>query len=106
MNILTINVRSEQTPCLVEFIGEADEKITIKLAGNAEETRNVLLERALAYMIHAVQCGEVELGKIVEENKQDDATEALDKGLEDTFPASDPVSVTTSSIPASADPKS
>lgn len=106
MNILTVNVRSEEKPFLVEFVGEADEKITINLAGNGEETRNVLLERALAYMLHAVQCGEVELGKIVEENNHDDATEALDKGLKDTFPASDPVSATASSIPASADPKS
>lgn len=106
MNILTINVRPEETPHLVEFVGEDDEKISIRLAGDTEETRNALLERALAYMLHAVHSGQVELGEAVEHVNRNDETEALDKGLKGTFPASDPVSVTTTSIPASADPKS
>lgn len=106
MNILTVNVRPEESPRVVEFVGEADEKILIFLTDDGEETRNALLERAVAYMVHAVKCGEVELGKAIEHVKRDDENEALDKGLKDTFPASDPVSVTTSTIPASADPKS
>lgn len=34
-----------------------------------------------------------------EKNKARDLEEQLDEGLEDTFPASDPVSVTSTSIP-------
>ncbi|GAA5658434.1 hypothetical protein Brsp06_04818 [Brucella sp. NBRC 13694] len=56
-------------------------------------------------MLHAIHSGEVVLGEAVEHvNRDDEETEVLDKGLKDTFPASDPVSVTTTSIPASADP--
>jgi hypothetical protein len=34
-----------------------------------------------------------------EQRRQKDKEEELDEGLEDTFPASDPVSVTSTSIP-------
>jgi len=48
----------------------------------------------------------LEREKRTQKRKADDREEELDEGLEDSFPASDPVSVTSSSIPGGPKKKS
>ncbi len=106
MNILVINVYETDGASVVEFVGEGEEKITVCLDGLKSASRNELLQQAVTSLLHGVQSAEVELGVAVTPPPPDDETEQLEIGLENTFPASDPVAVTNPGPPASADPKS
>ncbi|MBJ6133795.1 hypothetical protein JAU75_13195 [Ochrobactrum sp. Q0168] len=106
MNILTINVRSDETPVVVEFVGEAEEKITVQLTPCGSSERNEQLEQAASSLNQAIKMVEIELGRAPTPAQGDTEDQRLEKGLKDSFPASDPVAVTTPSTPASADPKS
>lgn len=106
MNILTINVRSDEAPVVVEFVGEADEKITVQLTPSGSSERNKQLEQAASSLYQAIKMVEIELGQAPTPPQRDAEDQRLEKGLKDSFPASDPVAVTTPSTPASADPKS
>lgn len=106
MNILTINVRSDETPVVVEFVGEAEEKIAVQLTSSSSSERNEQLEQAANCLSQAIKTVEIELGRATTPPQRDDENQRLEKGLKDSFPASDPVAVTTPSTPASADPKS
>lgn len=106
MNILTINVRSDEAPFVVEFVGEAEEKITVQLTPRGSSERNEQLEQAASSLYQAIKMVEIELGQLPTPPQRGAEDRRLEKGLKDSFPASDPVAVTTPSTPASADPKS
>ncbi|MDH7787817.1 hypothetical protein QBD01_003844 [Ochrobactrum sp. 19YEA23] len=102
----------------VEFIAEGDEKVfvTFENETGAELKRDDAIRRAAVRLgaalgVAAMECG-IEPDRLLTRpsaRRAGDRAELerqLDEGLEDTFPASDPVSVTSSAIPASADPKS
>ncbi|MBC2886813.1 hypothetical protein H7Q97_15610 [Ochrobactrum sp. CM-21-5] len=103
---------------LVEFITEGEERITVKVENDTDEeldrdevVRRAALKLGDALGVACVECGlapETLLTRPSARRSKDRAEleRQLDEGLEDTFPASDPVSVTSSAIPASADPKS
>lgn len=55
----------------------------------ARETRSIAPKRAKSPAVKSLE----------KEQREDIAEEELEEGLEDTFPASDPVSVTSSAIP-------
>ncbi len=103
---------------MVEFITEGEERITVKVENDMDEElrRDEVIRRAAAKLSDALDVACTECGIEPESlltrpsaRRSGDRAELerqLDEGLEDTFPASDPVSVTSSAIPASADPKS
>lgn len=93
----------------VEFVGDQGEVISISLPNNGDETLNRLnaLEKAKSVLKDAA--GSAATGETNAEDFKalrsaraagDTGTmeEQLDEGLEGTFPASDPVSITTSTI--------
>ena len=102
----------------VEFIMEGEERVTVRI----ENKTDAELTREEAVRVAAVRLGDA-FGFVCaacdiepklmlahpSARRSGDRAELerqLDEGLEDTFPASDPVSVTSSAIPASAHPKS
>lgn len=102
----------------VEFITAGDDKVTVKVKNDTdgELPRDEVIRRAAVELSDALgfacaECG-LEPDRLITRpsaRRAGDKAELerqLDEGLEDTFPASDPVSVTSSAIPASADPKS
>lgn len=102
----------------VEFIAPGDERVTVKVENDtdAELSRDEVIRRAAsklgeAFGVACAECG-IEPASLLTRpsaRRAGDKAELerqLEEGLEDTFPASDPVSVTSSAIPASADPKS
>ena|SRR5690606_32150414 len=103
---------------LVEFVTEGEERVTVKVENDIDDelTRDEVIRRAANRLGHAFSIACVECGvtpdivmTLLSARASGDKGELerqLDEGLEDTFPASDPVSVTSSAIPASADPKS
>ncbi len=102
----------------VEFVTEGEERVTVKVENDTEDElrRDEVIRRAAiklgdALGVACAECG-IEPESLLTRpsaRRSGDRAELerqLDEGLEDTFPASDPVSVTSSAIPASADPKS
>ncbi len=102
---------------MVEFVTEGEEKITVKVENetDAELARDEVLRRAAmklgeALGVACTECG-IEPGSFVTRpsaRRAGDRAELerqLDEGLEDTFPASDPVSVTGSTIAGFTGPK-
>ncbi|AFL50008.1 hypothetical protein ABIE78_004203 [Sinorhizobium fredii] len=98
----------------VEFVGEGGEIVSVSLRNDACRSLNRMnaVERAKEVMMElattettALENGEAPEGqpnmrRSARFNKDTDEMERqLDEGLEDSFPASDPVSVTASTIP-------
>ncbi|TCS04447.1 hypothetical protein [Rhizobium sp. BK418] len=81
---------------VVEFGGEGEDRIAVMLREAADLTQDNAIAKARALLATALEPVHGDSAR----NK--DAAlleEELDEGLEDSFPASDPVSVTVSSIP-------
>ncbi|MBV2144631.1 hypothetical protein KUG47_14115 [Falsochrobactrum sp. TDYN1] len=102
----------------VEFVTQGEERVTVRVENetDAELRRDEVIRRAArklgeAFGVACVECG-IEPENLLTRpsarraHDKEELERQLDEGLEDTFPASDPVSVTSSAIPASADPKS
>ncbi|WEX75345.1 hypothetical protein PYH37_000743 [Sinorhizobium numidicum] len=101
----------------VEFVGTTGEIVTITCPQNAEGTLNRLnaVARAKEILAAAIETDEALLGiagtrrspwtpegalaNARQAHDQRAMEEQLEEGLEDTFPASDPVSITSSAIP-------
>lgn len=98
----------------VEFVGEGGEIVSVSLRNDAGRSLNRMnaVERAKAVMMELAntetkdldngetQAGQPNMRRSARFNKDTDEMERqLDEGLEDSFPASDPVSVTVSTIP-------
>lgn len=103
----------------VEFVTGGEERVTVKVENDTEGElpRDAVIRRAAAKLgdalgVACAECGIEPEGLLLTRPSARTAGDRaelerqLDEGLEDTFPASDPVSVTSSAIPASADPKS
>ncbi|OYR19277.1 hypothetical protein [Brucella thiophenivorans] len=103
---------------MVEFVTEGEERISVKVENetDAELNRDEAIRLAAiklgeAFNVACVECGIEPQDLLTRPSARRSGDRAelerqLDEGLEDSFPASDPVSVTSSAIPASADPKS
>ncbi|HXV30314.1 MAG TPA: hypothetical protein VD840_08285 [Sinorhizobium sp.] len=101
----------------VEFVGATGEIVTVLCPQNAEGTLNRLnaVARAKEILAAAAEADEALLGiagtkrspsvpegalaSARQAHDQHAMEEQLEEGLEDTFPASDPVSITSSTIP-------
>ncbi len=104
----------------VEFRGDGGERVSVRMAAteNGDLSRDSALEKAQVMLLQAARFGVSEIGDTeIDENlpreasaaveslrqeKQDNRTmqrggTALQEGLEDTYPASDPVSATYTS---------
>jgi hypothetical protein len=93
----------------VEFVGKGGEVVSVQLRNDTDLTLNSgnAIDRAKAVMGELASFDETvapaETGQAQPSARMsgDEATmeEQLDQGLEDSFPASDPVSITSSAIP-------
>ncbi|PDT53293.1 MULTISPECIES: hypothetical protein [Sinorhizobium] len=98
----------------VEFVGEGGEIVSVSLRNDAARSLNRMnaVERAKEVMMELAntatdvlengegQADQANMRRSARHNKDTDEMERqLDEGLEDSFPASDPVSVTVSTIP-------
>ncbi|ASY72863.1 hypothetical protein SF83666_b62140 (plasmid) [Sinorhizobium fredii CCBAU 83666] len=98
----------------VEFVGEGGEIVSVSLRNDASRSLNRMnaVERAKEVMMELAntetknldngenQTGQPNMRRSARFNKDTEEMERqLDEGLEDSFPASDPVSVTVSTIP-------
>jgi len=120
MRIVGIQVHPERggkAGYTVEFVGENGEIVTILCPQDAEGSLNRMnaVSRAKEILAAAAQADEAPLaitgtrqsssvpdGALAsarQAHDQDAMEEQLEEGLEDTFPASDPVSITSSTIP-------
>lgn len=101
----------------IEFITEGEEKLTVRIENEteAELARDEVIRRAAVKLGEALGVASAECGIEPESlltrpsaRRAGDRAELerqLEEGLEDTFPASDPVSVTSSTIAGFAGPK-
>jgi hypothetical protein len=93
----------------VEFVGSSGEVVSVQLRNDSERSLNSMnaVEQAKAVMVALAasdtsksQQGVASVRRSARRARDEETLEEqLDRGLEDSFPASDPVSVTTSSIP-------
>jgi hypothetical protein len=95
----------------VEFVGEGGEIVSVSMRSDAAANLNRLnaIEMAQAVMreLASADCSAIEESRDTSKihrsargaKDTDEMERQLDEGLEDTFPASDPVSVTVSTIP-------
>ncbi|PTM91419.1 hypothetical protein [Mycoplana dimorpha] len=95
----------------VEFVGESGEVISVRLQASEDGDLNRLnaVDKAKAMLLQ-VATQEGDMPECSDEmtcrrsaratGDTDTMEEELDEGLEASFPASDPVSITTSAIPA------
>ena len=116
MSIVGTNVISEgsdKAGYTVEFIGDSGDVISVSLrSGKSDVTRTNAVSKAKEFLGRVIERNELPDGPIAA-NAQGAYTEASDnrrghpdtledqlqEGLEDSFPASDPVSATITSIP-------
>ena len=96
MALNDITVYQTEDGFVVEFGGEGEDRIAVTLRSTPELTAENAVLRAKTLLAAALEPthGDGARGKdpaLLEEE--------LEEGLEDSFPASDPVSVTVSSIP-------
>ncbi|MGO7215011.1 hypothetical protein ACC817_33120 [Rhizobium ruizarguesonis] len=96
MALNDITVYQTEDGFVVEFGGEGEDSIAVTLRSTPELTPENAVLRAKALLAAAIEPahGDSARGKdpaLLEEE--------LEEGLEDSFPASDPISVTSSSIP-------
>ncbi len=95
----------------VEFVGQGGEVVSVQLRNDSDRTLNSgnAIDRAKAVMGELASFDETSVlsgpdsgearQSVRATGDQDDMEEQLDQGLEDSFPASDPVSITSSAIP-------
>ncbi|WEX74217.1 hypothetical protein PYH37_001608 [Sinorhizobium numidicum] len=96
----------------VEFVGEGGEVVSVSMRNDESRSLNRLnaVERAKAVMLELANAdistpeegtkSEVKSHRSARmTGDKDEMERQLDEGLEDSFPASDPVSVTASTIP-------
>jgi hypothetical protein len=93
----------------VEFVGSGGEVVSVSLRNDGDRTLNAgnAVDRARAIMSELASSDpsnttRSDVGALQSARSAGDAgtmEEQLDEGLEDSFPASDPVSITTSAIP-------
>ncbi|TLX12460.1 hypothetical protein [Rhizobium sp. MHM7A] len=128
MQLIDTRVTQSGNFFTVEFLGEGGESIAVKIENSHGELDNsTALDRAKVMMVQltafpgrdadgsinrydALSNGNFDegskglVGQPSARSTHDSETleEELNEGLEDTFPASDPVSATVSSIPANA----
>jgi hypothetical protein len=97
MSLNDVTVYAIEDGFTVEFGGEGEDSIAVTLKAAPDLTADNAVSRAKA-LLASVLAGPHGDGP---HSKTAAMLEAeLDEGLEDSFPASDPVSVTVSSIPA------
>jgi len=106
---------------LVEFMGDGGERISVRLAQseNGGLSRDNALAKAQVVLLQAGRFGHSDATEEDADSEPSDAVESLrqeqgerghgdselEEGLEDTFPASDPVSATHPSTAGTADNK-
>ncbi|MBX4933940.1 hypothetical protein [Rhizobium bangladeshense] len=96
MALSDITVYQTEDGFVVEFGGEGEDSIAVTLRSAPELTLENAVPRAKALLAAAIGSAHGDGAR-----SKDPALleEELEEGLEDSFPASDPVSVTVSSIP-------
>lgn len=117
MNIVGTQVIAEgsgNAGYTVEFIAKGGDVISVSLrSGAADVNRGNAVAKAKEYLAHLVNNNELPDEMIGDENDDNhaatmvsdttptrqDMEDQLDEGLEESFPASDPVSATITSIP-------
>lgn len=116
MHIVGVQVIPEQggrAGFTVEFVGQGGEVVSVCLPNDASRRLNRLnaVERAKELFIELANADveplengsgkdELHVRRGARSRKDaDELEEQLDEGLEDSFPASDPVSITTSTVP-------
>ncbi|MCG5480220.1 MAG: hypothetical protein KK478_14305 [Ensifer alkalisoli] len=115
MHLVGVQVIPEQggrAGFTVEFVGKEGEVVSVCLPNDAarnlnrlnaaERAKELFSELATADLeaLENVGDGEPHARRSARSTKDADALEEqLDEGLEDSFPASDPVSITTSTVP-------
>jgi hypothetical protein len=102
----------------VEFIAQGGDVISVSLrSGASDVNRTNAVAKAKEYLAHLVNSNELPDEMIDAENQdgraatvassttpsRQDMEDQLNEGLEDSFPASDPVSATITSIPGRGD---
>ena len=102
---------------MVEFVTQSEDRfpVNVETDTGAELSRDAVIRKAAlklgeALSVACIECGIEPASQITipSARRAGDRTELerqLDEGLEDTFPASDPVSVTSSAIAGFAGPK-
>lgn len=128
MEVIGKQVHDQNSAFIVEFVGEGGDIVSVQLKKDGEGRLNRMNaeEKAKAVMIQIATFDNGTVQEAAAGTQEGDESpaaaslrsaraaqdtglleEQLDEGLESTFPASDPVSATVSSIPAGqADPAS
>lgn len=104
----------------VEFVGERGDIVSVSLRSDGDVSRANALAKAKAFLKQIVENDDLpededqanagngpDLSvRMTARRRRDEAEieEQLDEGLEETFPASDPVSITTTAIPRGTPP--
>ncbi|MBB2686468.1 MULTISPECIES: hypothetical protein [Rhizobium] len=101
MALSDITVYQTEDGFVVEFGGEGEDSIAVTLRSTPELTSENAVSRAKALVATAIEPVHGDGPRSKDANVLE---EELEEGLEDSFPASDPVSVTVTSIPM-RDPK-
>ncbi|UWU27155.1 hypothetical protein N2600_17460 [Rhizobium sp. WSM1274] len=96
MALNDITVYQTEDGFVVEFGGEGEDRIAVTLRSRPELMPESAVLRAKALLAAAIEPAH---GAGWRSKDPALLEEELEEGLEDTFPASDPVSVTSSSIP-------
>lgn len=96
MALSDITVYQTEDGFVVEFGGEGEDSIAVTLRSTPELTSENAISRAKALVATAIEPVHGDGPRSKDANVLE---EELEEGLEDSFPASDPVSVTVTSIP-------
>ncbi|MDQ0995520.1 hypothetical protein QFZ34_000697 [Phyllobacterium ifriqiyense] len=112
MQILNTLVTPDTTEGLarIEFIGEGRESVVVTVKNTQGDDGDALIARAKAMLVQIAAFGETAEpateGRRTAGRAEDADTlnEQLDEGLEQSFPGSDPISVTNTSIPGQPKP--
>ncbi|PWE53958.1 hypothetical protein DEM27_23910 [Metarhizobium album] len=119
MDVICKQVHDEKTAVTVEFVGDGGDVISVQMkkSEQSEVDRQNAVTKAKALMVQVAafegeetssrieDCPEDESPAVVSLRKEQEVQastspeEQLEEGLDGTFPASDPVSTTVSSIP-------
>ncbi len=112
MQILSTLVTPDATEGLtrIEFVGEGRESVVVTVKNTQGDHGDALMARAKAMLVQIAAFGETAepapQGRRTAGRAEDADTlnEQLDEGLEQSFPGSDPISVTNTSIPGQPKP--
>lgn len=102
MSLTDITVYATEDGFTVEFGGEGEDSVAVTLKASPDLTADNAAARAktLLATLLAAPHGDTPHGDGPHSKTAAMLEEELQEGLEDSFPGSDPVSVTVSSIPA------